>query len=433
MMDILTELKKQAEQVEVAEVTSEKTTVEFEANKLKTCTVNETSGKAVRVIRNGRLGFSASTDGSSPEKLAASALESASYGDLAAFSFPGLQPAAAVHTFDPLIRDLPIGRLVEMGKEILDLILPVEPNLRANISIERSLVTSSICNQSGLDISFQTSPLSIGLEIDRIDGDDVLMVFDQVGVTTWERDYLDFVRRLVEKLKKSRRLTSMKTGRMPVLFSPSGVLALILPLCQGLKGKEVLRGTSPVKEKLGEKILDEKITFIDDGIIDGKYASSSYDDEGVPRRRNVLIEAGVLQGFLYDLKTAAQAGVTSTGSASRQLFAPPESDFTNLVLQPGQIPLSEMIASIDEGILVEDLLGLGQGNILSGAFSNPLAVALKIEKGEIVGRVKDLSIAGNVYDLLKNVASVSREAQWVYGNFFTPYILLPEMNVAGKS
>ena len=77
--------------------------------------------------------------------------------------------------------------------------------------------------------------------------------------------------------------------------------------------------------------------------------------------------------------------------------------------------------------------GLGQGNTISGAFSNPLALAFKIENGEIVGRVKDLSIAGNIYDLLKDVAAVSKEAQWVYSTFYAPYILIPEMNVAGKA
>jgi PmbA protein len=79
------------------------------------------------------------------------------------------------------------------------------------------------------------------------------------------------------------------------------------------------------------------------------------------------------------------------------------------------------------------VLGLGQGNLISGAFSNPLALAFKIENGEITGRVKDLSIAGNVYDLLKNVASVSQEARWVYSSFHAPYVFIEEMNVAGKS
>ncbi len=433
-MDILTHLQSQAEQFELLDLQNEKTTVEYEANQLKTCTVAETKGAAVRVIRKGRLGFSASTDSAALDKLAANALESAAYGDPAPFSFADPRPAPIVRTFDRAVADLPIARLVEIGREILDLILPVEPNARCNVSLERSLASASIRNQKGLDVAFRTSPLSIGVEIDRIEGDDVLILYDQLGTTLWQDDYLDFVRRLVQKLERARRITTLKPGKMPVLFAPTGTLALALPLAQGLNGKEVYKGTSPMRGKVGEKLFDEKITVVDDGTIDGKFASASYDDEGVPRRRNVLIERGVLQGFVYDLKTAAQSGVESTGNASRGgLFYPPEPSFTNLILQPGETPLEEMLAGIDEGLLVEDLLGLGQGNILSGAFSNPLALAFKIEKGEIVGQVKDLSIAGNIYDLLKEVAAVSREAQWVYSTFYAPYVLIEEMTVAGKN
>jgi len=115
----------------------------------------------------------------------------------------------------------------------------------------------------------------------------------------------------------------------------------------------------------------------------------------------------------------------NSGDAARSLFNPPEPAFTNLAIQAGETPLKD--------ILVENLLGLGQGNTFSGAFSNPLELAFKIENGEITGRVEDLSIAGNVYDLLKEVAAVSRESQWVSNTIQAPYILIPEMNVAGKS
>ena len=91
-----------------------------------------------------------------------------------------------------------------------------------------------------------------------------------------------------------------------------------------------------------------------------------------------------------------------------------------------------MIAAMDEGLLVESPLGLGQGNVISGAFSNTLGLAFKIEKGEIVGRVKDVSIAGNIYDLLQEVAAVSQEAEWVYYGYNLPYILLTDMNVVAK-
>lgn len=432
-MDILTQLKKQAEQVEVLSLQNEKTTVEYEANQLKTCTVAETKGTAVRVIRKGQLGFAASSDDAAMDKLAANALESAMYGDKAQFSFPGIEPAPIVRTFDKVIADLPISRLVEMGKEILDLVLQVEPEARCNIGLERSQVSASIRNQKGLDVSFKTSPLSLGLEIDRIEGDDVLILYDQLGTTVWEKDYLEFARHLVEKLKKARTIASIKPGMMPVLFAPTGTLALGLPLSQGFNGKEVYKGTSPLAGKIGETLFDEKVTIIDDGTIDGKFASASYDDEGVPRRRNILIEKGVLKGFIYDLKTAAQSGVESTGNASRGLFNPPEPSSTNLVIQPGETPLKDILAGMDNGIIVEDLLGIGQGNTISGAFSNPLALAFKVEKGEIVGRVKDMSIAGNIYDLLKNVAAVSKEAMWVYSTVYAPYILIHEMNVAGKA
>jgi PmbA protein len=432
-MDILTQLKKQAEQVEVLNLQNEKTTVEYEANQLKTCTVAETKGTAVRVIRKGKLGFAASTDETVMDKLAANALESAAYGDEATFSFADPKPAPIVRTFDQAVADLPIARLVEIGKEILDLVLAVEPNVRCNIGLERSIVSASIRNQKGLDVSYQTSPLSLGIEIDRIEGDDVLILFDQLGATIWNKNYLDFARRLVEQLKMARTITSIKPGKMPVLFSPTGTLALALPLSQGMNGKEVYKGTSPIAKKMGEKLFDEKISVVDDGTISGQFASSSYDDEGIPRRRNVLLENGTLKSFIYDLKTAAQSGVESTGNASRSLFVPPSPSLTNFIIQPGQTALKDMLAGINEGILVENVLGLGQGNLISGAFSNPLALAFKIEKGEIVGRVKDLSIAGNIYDLLKDVAAVSQEAQWVYSAFHAPYILIPEMNVAGKS
>jgi PmbA protein len=312
-------------------------------------------------------------------------------------------------------------------------VLPVEPNARCNVSLERNLVSANIRNQTGLDISFKNSPLTFGLEIDRIEGDDILILYDQLGTTLWEDTYLDFVRRLVQKLEQARNITTIRPGKMPVLFAPAGTLALGLPLSMGLNGKEVYKGTSPMKGKVGEKLFDEKITLLDDGTLDGKSASAPYDDEGEPHRRNVLVEKGVLKGFIYDLKTAASSGVASTGNAARSLFNPPDPALTNFVIQPGETALKDILSGIDQGILVEDLLGIGQGNILSGAFSNPLALAFKIEKGEIVGRVKDLSIAGNIYDLLKDVEAISQETQWVYNIFQAPYILIPEMNVAGKA
>ena len=335
-------------------------------------------------------------------------------------------------TYDPTITELPIPRLVEIGQEIVDLILEAEPDALVNVSLERGVQHASIRNQAGLDITFQRSPLSISFEISRIQGDDVLLLYDVAGTTVWQEDPLEPARRLVRHLEMARTNAAIRSGRMPVLFSPTGALVLGLPLMMGFNGKNVYTGISPMKGKIGDKLFDDKLTIVDDATLDGKFGSAAYDDEGMAHRRNALIQDGVLKSFVYDLKTAAQSGVKSTGNGSRGLFSPPSPSPTNLVFQAGQTPLADMIAGIEKGLLVENVLGLGQGNVISGAFSNSVSLAFKIEKGEIVGRVKDVSLAGNVYDLLQDVSAVSQESEWVYTNFHLPYVLLPDMNVVAQ-
>jgi PmbA protein len=359
-------------------------------------------------------------------------LESAAYGDEVPLSFPEPQPAPPVATFDRAISELPTGRLVEIGREILAPILEVEPEARINMELERGVERLSLRNQAGAEIDFQRSPFSISYEVARIQGDDVVILFGVEGTTTWQDDYLAFARRLADKLQLAKTSATLRSGRMPVLFSPEGALVLGVPLVAGLNGKNVYTQNSPMAGRMGDKLFDAKITVVDDATLDGRFGSAPYDDEGVAHYRNVMVAEGVLQSFVYDLKTAAQSGVESTGNGSRSLFSPPSPSPTNLVLEPGDTPLAEIIAGIDEGLYVDNALGLGQGNVVSGAFSNSLGLAFKIEGGEIVGRVKDVSIAGNIYELLQDVAAVSRESEWIYYNYRLPYILLPDMNVVTK-
>jgi PmbA protein len=431
-MDILRQLASQAEQAEVIQVRKEATRITFEAGRLKSSQVEETAGMAVRVVKNGRIGFAASTDEGAQDKLIANALESAAYGEATPIIFPGAQTAPKVTTYDQRIVDLPVARMVEIGQQIVELLRQAEPEAQIDVRLERGVQEESLRNQAGADCRFKRSPLSIVASLQRVKGDDVLILYDMLGATLWDDDYMAPARRIAEKLARAKTIVPLRSGKMPVLFAPEGLLALGMPLMEGLDGKNVYKRTSPLAGKIGEKLFDEKLGVVDDATLDGRFGSAPYDDEGVPHRRTALIEGGVLRSFIYDLKTAALSGVESTGNGGRSLFAPPQPEPSNLIFSAGQTPLAEMIAGIQEGLIVEDVLGLGQGNIVSGAFSNPLALGFKIERGQIVGRVKDVSIAGNVYDLLKNVAAVSRESEWVYASYRLPYLLLPEMNVVSK-
>ncbi len=431
-MDVLAHLLPQAEQVEVVSINNETTTVSFEANRLKTSKVEETTGVAARIVKDGRLGFAASSDLTALDELVRNALESAAYGDRLPLVFPGPRPGSQVCTFDAAIAGLSVARMVEMGQEMIAYLREIDPDVLLNITINRGIEQATIRNHAGADVALKRSPLSLWIELNRIQGDDVLMMFGMRGVTVWNVDYMEAAQRLGDKLRQTQRISPLAPRRMPVLFAPSSAVVLGLPLMQGVDGRNVYRGASPLGGKVGETLFDSKFTLVDDPTISGGFGSAAYDDEGQPHRRNTLIGEGVLNGFLYDLKTAAQSGVESTGNGSRGLFSPPRPAPTNLIITPGSTPLAEMLSGIDEGLLVEDVLGLGQGNVLSGAFSNPIGLGFKIEKGEIVGRVKDVSIAGNAYEVLREIAAISQENEWVYPNLNAPYILLEEMNVAGK-
>jgi len=431
-MDILSKLDRRAEQAEAFFVENEVTKVGFEANVLKSAEVEETRGVALRVIAGGRLGFAASSDVNAEERLVANALESARYGDALPLRFPGPQPGIPVTIFDERVTALSIERLVEMGQEMIDLVRSADPDAHVNVNLERGVRRAEVRNSLGTEAVVVQSPLEIMLSVERVRGDDVLILYDFFSTTVWDDDYLQTARRVARKLELARELTTIHSGTMPVLFSPKGSTVLGLPLMLGLDGKNVYRRVSPMAGKVGQKLFDSKLTVVDDPTLDGRPGSAPYDDEGVPRRCNVLIKNGVVRGFLYDLKTAAQAGVESTGSASRSLFGPPAPAPSNLILASGEASLADILADIREGLLVDTPLGVGQGNVVSGAFANTLGLAYKIEGGEIVGRVKDVSIAGNVYDVLDDIAAISRESEWVYGGLKLPYVLLPALNVVSK-
>lgn len=429
---MLDRLMRQAEQAEVFEIDSEATKVGFEANRMKSFEVEESRGVAVRVIADGRLGFAASSDLTATDKLVANALESARYGDALPMRFPADQEGPAVRVYDEALASMPTQRLVDMGKEIIAVITDADGDAQVNVDIDRRVRRTRVLNSAGQDARVTKSPLSLQVVVERVRGDDVLILFEYFSTATADDGYRAAATSIAAKLRLANRMASIGSGRMPVLFAPSGMPVLGVPLMMGLNGKNVYRGISPLAGKVGERLFDEKLTIVDDPTIDGRPGSSAYDDEGVVRRRRALVQNGVLEGFVYDLRTAAQAGTESTGSGERSLFSPPSPSPANLVVEGGGTPLAEMIAGIKLGLLVEDPLGLGQGNVISGAFSNPLSLAFRIENGEIVGRVKDVSIAGNVYQDLRRIDAISDEAEWVYGGMRMPYVLLPELSVASK-
>ena len=200
----------------------------------------------------------------------------------------------------------------------------------------------------------------------------------------------------------------------------------------GFNGKSVLQGSSPLVGKLGEQLLDERFSLWDNPTLAMVPGSRMCDDEGVPSARMPLVDKGVVSNFLYDLQTAGQAGTKSTGNSHRSLNSLPRPGVSVTLVFPGDVSFQEMIGDVKDGIVVDRLLGAGQGNTLSGDFNANVLLGYRIENGKIAGRLKNTVISGNVYTALRNVQGLGSDATWVGGSLKTPSIYCANLSVATR-
>jgi PmbA protein len=180
------------------------------------------------------------------------------------------------------------------------------------------------------------------------------------------------------------------------------------------------------------KVFDERLSLWDDATVTYHPRSRPCDDEGVPSQSTPLIEHGVVKGFLYDLQTAGLAGVQSTGSGDRGRGGLPTPSISNLIFKTGAVSFEDMVGDLKEGLVVEQLMGAEQTNVLGGEFSGNVLLGYKVEKGEIVGRVKNTVVSGNIYQVLSKLIEIGREARWVEGAIFIPDFCCSNLTIASK-
>src|SRR5579871_5930535 len=419
-MSLLDRLAAKTHEAEVYEARSDTLEVRFANGAVKGALARESSGIAVRAIRDGKLGFAGSTDRThaAESRLVDNLLSSIAMGDKAGFSFPAKLPARttqeALAGYDEKTAKLAPKDLVGLGETALHAIKEKHPEVALDITVSRGTAESKLENSRGARCEERGTYVSVGIEVNRTTENDVLLFYDGfTGVSVG--DELDLaIARTLEKLDRAKRDVKLeRPGKLPVLFSPSGSLVVWGPVFQGLSGKSVLSGTSPIREKLGQKIFDSRVELVDDGILAGLLGSSCHDDEGIPRRSTHLVRDGVLASFVHDLKTASATKQEPTGNGARGgVLGAPGPSFSNLLIRGGSRSQDELLRSIGYGLLVESVIGRGQGNTISGAFSNTVGIAYLVEKGEVVGRLKDVSIAGNAYEILKDgLGELGREQQ----------------------
>ena len=419
---------------------SERTTISFESGRLKSAGVVEETGLNVRVLKDGRAGVAGTTATDAPPgDVVARAIQAAALGELLPLEFPAVRQYSEVATESPGIGAVAIDRLAEIGRTLVDRLSRADAQL--NVSIEREVVETEVGNTAGAGGRYRASGVSVAADVTRVTDNDVLMVYDQyVGVGIPDDADLDLlVRSIQSRLELALTIVSPPSGSLPVIFTPTGLSAILAPLEEALSGKTLIQGISPLEGKAGEAVFSETFSLTDDPTLPGRAASYPFDDEGVPAARLPLVERGRPLNFVHDLETAARLGKgqRSTGHGHRGVFGKPHLDYSNFIVgdgRPGGRPWrlgGGLVDGIADGLLVDDLIGVGQGNVIGGAFSHPVALAYRIQNGTITGRVKDTAVAGNVYDLLKQLGGWGDDGRWV-STRWSPSLLLEGVSVAGR-
>ena len=431
--EILERALKRSQEAEVFHITTRDVPAVFEGNRLKLLETRETSGVALRLIKDGRVGFASTTRLEDISQLIDDAVEVAAFGSAACMEFPspGVYPSVAVH--DPAVEEAPVEEMIHLGQSLIDGIRAGNSEVLCEGRVAKSVSTVSLLNSKGCDLTYTKGVFSVSMEGMLVRGEDMLFVGERESSCHLLQD-TDMIRRSIEEqLELATTVVSPVSGSLPVIFTPHGVAGTLLgPLLAGFNGKSVLQGTSPLVGRLGEKIVDERVSIWDDPLIPYVPGSRPADDEGVPSQRHALIDHGVATTFLYDLQTACQAGTVSTGNGSRSLTSLPSPSPAVLVVSEGDVTYADMIKDVKEGIVVEGLLGAGQGNVLAGDFNANVLLGYRISNGKIIGRVKDTMISGNVYHALSNLVAVGSEARWLGGGLRTPALYCRGISVAAK-
>ena len=433
MERVLELAKKAAEEAEGFLASATETPVGFEANRLKRLETRESISLSLRIIKEGKIGFAATTKINDPQTLVQMAVETAQFGVEARFALPSRQEYPQVEVYDPEVETIPVEDMVELGNSLMAKVRDHTPELVCEAGVTKSVGRVRILNSRGGEANYHKSFFIIGLEGTLIRDTDMLFVGEMDSSCRPITDLTALTDTVIQQLELAKNTASVSSGQLPVVFTPHGVRsAFLTPLALAFNGRVVVQGASPLVGSEGKQLFDKRLSLWDDATIDYRPASRLCDDEGVPSQKTALIEKGMVANFLYDLQTAALAGARSTGSGNRARGSMPSPSVSALIIEGGDTPFEEMVRDIKEGLIVEQLIGAEQGNVLGGEFSGNVLLGYKVERGEIVGRVKDTMVSGNIYHALKELTAIGNEAKWVGGILRTPALYCPRLAVASK-
>lgn len=410
--------------------------------KVESLSSAEPRGAGIRVLKEGRMGFSYTTDLTAEgiEAAVESARENSNYAtedEAVALAPAWSEEMPALDELVDLGQDtVAPEEKVAFAIELERITRSVDRRIRTEEALYSDSVTEvAIATSTGVAGSYRRSDAWCYTVAIAAEGDETEIGFEfdlTRGLAGLDAESV--ARRAAEKALSVLGAGKIRSDRMPVIFDPYVAGQFLGVLGAALTGEAVQKGRSLFAGKLGQQVADTRVTMIDDGRATGAPGTAPWDAEGVPTRRTAVISSGVLESFLYDITSARREGRESTGNASRAGFrSGPGPSPSNLALEPTGETREEVFARAGTGLWVHDFHGVHSGaNSVSGDFSVGVTATL-LENGAPSQPVKEVTIAAPMLDILSRIECVADDRRWLpfggaYGGATT---LVAEMTVAG--
>lgn len=429
---------------EVADACAERSrafTVRVHGGGIESLKQSGTLGIGVRAIVGGAVGFASGTDTSRAglADLAARAVA------LARFATPdeaqgaptpaeaGDAPDDALELFDPAAAELDAERKIAMALELERIALAHDKRVTRcdGSAVSSSQGTFAIANSHGLARAWEGTSVSAWVVALAEDGPK-----QQSGVHGMARRHLADMPSMESIAREAARRAvarvgarTVPTARVPVVMHPDIAASWLAELYDAMTAEAVLQKRSWLEGKAGSLIASNVVSIVDDGRLPRGLGTSPYDGEGMPTRRNVLVDAGIFRDFAYDHYHARRANVRSTGNGSRGFASTPGIGYHNLCIARGTTSVEALIKRVDRGFYYDDSGSFGF-NPVTGDYSFQ-AQGMWIEKGERVYPVDGVTVAGNSLQMLRDVAAVGDDLEW-RGSVASPTLLISEMTVSGS-
>ncbi len=411
----------QGEELEVFVAWGRSTSVRAYEGQVEAFTSAESFGIGVRIISDHRQGF-AHTTAREPEALGdvvAEARDNACYGEPDEHHVlarpDGVDPVP-LDLWHEEIAAIDDGTRIDLALDLERQVLSADKRVVSvrQASYGDSMGEAAVCSTTGIRSWSRGTHCYISASALAADGDET-----QIGVAadTGRVPTALGVRRVAtDAASRATRLlgaTKPASGRLSIVLEPRLAAALLGVLGGTLTGQAVQRGRSPFADRMGDTIASPLLSIVDDPTDQRSIGADLFDGEGLACRRNVLIENGVLSGFLYDASSASRGATASTASAVRGYRSTPVAGAQALVVQPGAGDTSGLVSHLTDGLLVTSMAGLHSGvNPVSGDFSVG-ADGIRIRGGELAEPVREITLASTIQRMLLDIDSVGDDTEWL--------------------